>query len=145
MYLPTSRQLVHGMHVDPDQNSLPLLHPPAARTACGGDAGVVGPGCTLAAAVLTGATKTRRTEKTTVRTGTANEARHGGIACNPILARNTARQRVRGGTNSHPLLFPRSNFCFFSGEKAGSSERKEWQGEDREGDGKDLERSTFYR
>ena len=89
--------MVHGAHVDPVQNSVSLMHPLLARTADGGHAGVVGPGCTLAAAVLTVATKTRRMEKTTLRRGTANEARHGGIACNPILARNAARRRVRGG------------------------------------------------
>ena len=140
MNLPTPRQLVHGTHVDPVQNSLPILHPPAARTACGGDAGVVGPGCTLAAAVLTGATKTRRTEKTTVRTGTANEARHGGIACNPILARNTARQRVRGGRGTMDILSSFLGVIFvFSqvrkrevrkGKEGGSSggQRRGWEG-----------------
>ena len=148
MNLPTSRQLVHGTHADPVQNSLPILHPPAARTACGGDAGVVGPGCTLAAAVLTGATKTRRTEKTTVRTGTANEARHGGIACNPVRARNTARQRVRGGRGTMDILssFLGVIFVFPPVRKREVRKGKEGvEGGGREGDGKDLERSTFYR
>ena len=80
MNWPTSRQLVHGTHLDPVQNSLPLLHPPAARTEDGDDNGAVGRtlDTTLAAAVLTGATKTRIV-KTMVRMDTAREARHGGI------------------------------------------------------------------